>query len=54
LKENVLSSPAIHTSGFSLSAQTGCDLFLGDSAHVLKTLPGNYVDLTVTSPPTII
>jgi DNA modification methylase len=26
-------------------------MFVADSAHILKTLPGNYIDLTVTSPP---
>jgi site-specific DNA-methyltransferase (adenine-specific) len=51
-----LANPAIHTalsaqSGNAFSSSTGCDMFIGDSAHVLKTLPGNYIDLTVTSPP---
>jgi DNA modification methylase len=41
----------VHNTSFNQSNQSGCDLFVGDSAHVLKTLPGNYIDLTVTSPP---
>jgi DNA modification methylase len=40
----------VHTD-FNIRLQTGCDLFVGDSANILKTLPDNYIDLTVTSPP---
>ena len=51
-----MADPATHTTlsaqtGSAFSSSTGCSLFVGDSAHVLKTLPGNYIDLTVTSPP---